>query len=330
MEPIEETHNQLSALLPECQASTSSDLTSSTNQSSDSVKNELFSPDIPTTSSGLSSHAVEISFKKSKILRCLKCSLGTFCQTFLTKHILMNHKRKPTISKNVIQTTRAKIFKQGLNRQKKQTKAVMVESVLSGETSLEAEKPPKETSLVIKKANNFNQKPNGHENQTKVATTKKKTSSKRETSNSKVKRFHCKLCNYKTKKSSHLKDHIMTHTGERPFKCDECEFKCTTSGDLRKHKMTHTGEKPFKCDECDYRCTRSSNLKVHQLTHTSDRPFKCDQCKYKCTSSGDLRKHVMIHTGEKPFKCDQCEYKCILSTHLKRHKKKHSDKESKK
>jgi hypothetical protein len=111
MEPIEETHNQLSALLPQCQASTSSDLTSSTNQSTySSVKREFISPDIPTTSSGLSSHVVKTSSKNSKILRCLKCSLRTFCQTFLTKHILMNHKRRPTISQKIIQTTRAKIF----------------------------------------------------------------------------------------------------------------------------------------------------------------------------------------------------------------------------
>lgn len=109
------------------------------------------------------------------------------------------------------------------------------------------------------------------------------------------KRFQCPHCEKSFGKSSHLRDHIRTHTGDRPYRCQYCDKAFTQYSNLRTHTRIHTGERPFRCTHCSKSFTQAVTLRSHTRTHLGERSYHCKLCSKSFACFSGLKGHIRMH-----------------------------------
>ncbi|XP_061413802.1 uncharacterized protein LOC133346323 [Lethenteron reissneri] len=134
----------------------------------------------------------------------------------------------------------------------------------------------------------------------------------------------CEECGREFGSHSHLVQHRIIHTGEKPYGCGECGQRFNRKHHLSRHARTHTGERPHVCPECGASFAQSSDLNRHRRRHGGQRPHACGACGKRFAQAGDLARHRMRHTGERPYCCPDCGKGFIHPTSLINHRKGHA------
>lgn len=134
-------------------------------------------------------------------------------------------------------------------------------------------------------------------------------------------KYACKLCDKVLNSPSALAMHSKNHTKKSVF-CPEpgCQFSCYLKSQLRQHIRTHSGEKPFQCSLCGRCFGRSNDMKNHILNvHQRIRPHKCPNCPKEFTLVSSLKTHLMSHLDIRPYLCAECGKRFNHPSTLRKH-----------
>lgn len=114
-------------------------------------------------------------------------------------------------------------------------------------------------------------------------------------------KFECEICHRRMVTQENLDQHILLqHERRESFVCEECGKSFLENHRLKQHMMTHTGDRPYDCHICGKAFARRTSYRQHLLIHTGKRPYICDICGKAFTQKPGLICHRKSHPGVHP------------------------------
>uniref|UniRef100_A0A3Q2XBX4 Zinc finger and BTB domain containing 41 n=1 Tax=Hippocampus comes TaxID=109280 RepID=A0A3Q2XBX4_HIPCM len=164
--------------------------------------------------------------------------------------------------------------------------------------------------------------------------------------------WKCPICLKSFTRRTHLQEHMILHTQERPFKCAFCDeyfrsrfarlkhqekyhlgpFPCdicgrnfNDTGNRRRHiECTHGGKRKWMCFVCGKSVRERTTLREHMRIHSGEKPHICALCGQGFRHKSSYRLHLRMHRNDKRYECDECGKTFIRHDHLTKHQKTHS------
>jgi len=113
--------------------------------------------------------------------------------------------------------------------------------------------------------------------------------------------YECEICKRRMVTQENLDQHILLqHERRESFVCEECGKSFPENHRLKQHMMTHTGDRPYDCHICGKAFARRTAYRQHLLIHTGKRPYVCDICGKAFTQKPGLIGHRKSHPGDHP------------------------------
>jgi len=92
-------------------------------------------------------------------------------------------------------------------------------------------------------------------------------------------KWTCEVCGKIFAHTSNYKNHIRTHSDDRPFVCHVCSIGFKERYHLKKHTLfKHTGDLNEACRRCGKRFKDSTAVRAHERIHSDERPYACQRC----------------------------------------------------
>lgn len=158
----------------------------------------------------------------------------------------------------------------------------------------------------------------------------------------------CAICFMKFKNAKYMRNHLVTHTGNKKFTCEVCSKRFMRKYDLQQHMMrVHSFIKAARgkiisteeellsannenikkdCIYCDSQFTTQFMLDSHlEEIHSEERPFECIHCKARFPTLKKLIRHKDTVHSERQHQCEQCDKSFRFLYALKEHEKTHNE-----